>query len=521
MSPVGACRPPRSAHVVFALVLLALTVVPPERAVAADSAPTPADIEVTADGILADVNAAIQWLGQVRVTLRAARGTAGVPATGDEELIARQTVNRAFAAARARSALVAPAPSAAPSEQRGSQAIERLTRTIREGEASVAGLEARVRKAPVAQRAGLERELIGARNQLELARMRLAFVAQLHAFDAGSPGAPLDLAHQLQTLEASVPELKAGAASAEAPVLATTAVSGAGTWALLHRLIALRQTWSSIADLSDATTARQRVIDADLRALGAALRGQGQRLHDLADVSDAPADMSAEQREFQARLARARALSEVMVPLQQESALLRRFLDDLQAWRRAIDGETGQALKGVGLDLLRLAAALGAVLLAAALWRAATLRYVSDPFRRRLILGIRKVVVVVAVTVVVVVHFASELTTLVTALGFAAAGVAFALQNVILAVAGYFSMMAPNGIRVGDRVSLQGPFGYVHGEVLEIGFVRVRLRELAGDPLAPTGRVVVFPNGVVFTGSFFKHPDGAASPPGPPAHKAA
>jgi len=85
---------------------------------------------------------------------------------------------------------------------------------------------------------------------------------------------------------------------------------------------------------------------------------------------------------------------------------------------------------------------------------------------------------------------------------------------VILVVAGYFSMMAPNGIRVGNRVSLQGPFGYVHGEVLEIGFVRIRLQELAGDPPRPTGRTVVFPNSVVFTGSFFKHPDDSA--PGPP-----
>jgi len=99
----------------------------------------------------------------------------------------------------------------------------------------------------------------------------------------------------------------------------------------------------------------------------------------------------------------------------------------------------------------------------------------------------------------------------VTALGFAAAGIAFALQNVILAVAGYFSMVAPNGIRVGDRVSLQGPFGYVHGEVIEIGVVRTRLRELAGDPLQPTGRIMVFPNSVAFTGSFIKHPPAAES----------
>ncbi|HET7340316.1 MAG TPA: hypothetical protein VFL90_02555 [Methylomirabilota bacterium] len=46
--------------------------------------------------------------------------------------------------------------------------------------------------------------------------------------------------------------------------------------------------------------------------------------------------------------------------------------------------------------------------------------------------------------------------------------------------------------------------------VAEIGFFRIRLREMAGDPPRPTGRVVVFPNSVVFTGSFFKDP--AASP---------
>jgi len=112
---------------------------------------------------------------------------------------------------------------------------------------------------------------------------------------------------------------------------------------------------------------------------------------------------------------------------------------------------------------------------------------------------------------VLIFHFTSEMTALVTALGFAAAGIAFALQNVILAVAGYFTMVAPNGIRVGDRVSLQGPFGYVHGEVTEIGFVRIKLQELAGDPLRPSGRVVVFPNSVVFTGSFFKDPPAPAS----------
>jgi hypothetical protein len=42
--------------------------------------------------------------------------------------------------------------------------------------------------------------------------------------------------------------------------------------------------------------------------------------------------------------------------------------------------------------------------------------------------------------------------------------------------------------------------------VAEIGFVRIKLRELSGEALQPTGRDVVFPNSVVFTGSFFKDP---------------
>jgi hypothetical protein len=37
-------------------------------------------------------------------------------------------------------------------------------------------------------------------------------------------------------------------------------------------------------------------------------------------------------------------------------------------------------------------------------------------------------------------------------------------------------------------VGLQGPFGYVQGEVLDIGLVRIHLRELEGEPPRPTAR---------------------------------
>jgi small-conductance mechanosensitive channel len=194
---------------------------------------------------------------------------------------------------------------------------------------------------------------------------------------------------------------------------------------------------------------------------------------------------------------------------------VRRFVGDLETWKSALGREGWLILQNLGIGLIGVVIALAAILVGGALWRVAAERYVQDTYRRRLLLIARKVVVGTAMALVLVFHFASELTTLITGLGFAAAGIAFALQTVILALAGYFSMVAPNGIRVGDRVSLQGPFGYVQGEVLDIGLVRIRLRELEGEPLRPTGRIVVFPNSVVFTGSFFKHPPSGDRGEGP------
>jgi small-conductance mechanosensitive channel len=170
-------------------------------------------------------------------------------------------------------------------------------------------------------------------------------------------------------------------------------------------------------------------------------------------------------------------------------------------------------LRGLALQLVGIGLALGAILVGSVLCRIAIVRYVTNGYNRRLLLTARHVVLVTAIALVLVFHFASELTALVAVLGFAAAGIAFALQNVILAVAGYFSMVAPNGIRVGDRVSLQGPFGCVHGEVIEIGVVRTRLQELVGDPLRPTGRIMVFPNSVACTA--------ASSSTRPPRHTGA
>jgi small-conductance mechanosensitive channel len=259
--------------------------------------------------------------------------------------------------------------------------------------------------------------------------------------------------------------------------------------------------------MSTSTGALARDVDAGLRAVETVVRANIGRLRELAkDPSPPGTSLDDGAREFRESLDRVKLLSGVVLPLREESALLRRFADDLTGTQRAIDRASGQALQGLLLQLAGVGLAIGVICIGAVLWRIAAFRYVADGYKRRVVMGARNIVVAVAIVLVVLFHFTSELAALVTILGFAAAGIAFALQNVILAVAGYFSIVAPNGIRIGDRVSLQGPFGYVHGEVTEIGLLRLKLRELVGEQLAPTGRIVVFPNSVVFTGSFFKHP---------------
>jgi len=479
---------------------------PSAKPPAASSAP-PVDTFLDADHVMASLNRALAWYRQARIAMRSI-ASMGVFARADEQTALR-LLGRAFDAARAEAALMGREKSGAASPQ-GRRAEERakLQASIRTGEERLERLRARLRAAPPRERRGLEQAAAAAGNTVELERARLEFITQMQELDASLAGAEDDLDHQIAALRESVPELR----TADPPAVPGSALSsGAGTWVLLQRLIGLRRSRSSLEELRQATTALGRGIDEDIKTVRATIRPINARLRALAnDPAEAGASLADSTRLFRELLERRKALGAVILPLREQAALARRYASDLQGWKEAVDRESRQALQALGLDLLGVVAALAVVLIGGALWRIATLRYVTDAARRRLLLTARSVVVMVALGLVVVFHFTSEIAALVTVLGFAAAGIAFALQNVILAVAGYFTMVAPNGIRVGDQVSLQGPFGYVHGEVSEIGLTRVKLRELGGDPLRPTGRVVVFPNSVVFTGSFFKDPPGGS-----------
>jgi len=457
----------------------------------------------SADQLMASLNRAMTWYRQARIVMRSVEGS-GVFGHADEQTALR-LLGRAFDVAHAEAALLGrDTATASGAGGRRAEEQKKIEAAVRQDERDVERLRARLRDEPE-KRSTLERQLAAAQNRLDLERARLEFFAQVRELTSSRSDTDDDLEHQIDALREAVPELRSSNAAQSVAAASTGPTSG--TWAMIQRLLALQRSRSRLEDLEAATNDLVRRLDEEVKAAQAGLRPILTRLEALAkDPTDSGKSLTESQREFRNLLERRKLLVAVVLPLREEAALARRYASDLKGWNEVIDRESWQALQGLALDLLGVVVALAVILVGGVLWRVATLRYVSDGTRRRLLLTTRSVVVTLAVGLVLIFHFTSEMAALVTALGFAAAGIAFALQNVILAVAGYFTMVAPNGIRVGDRVSLQGPFGYVHGEVAEIGFVRIKLHELSGEPLKPTGRVVVFPNSVVFTGSFFKDP---------------
>ena len=88
------------------------------------------------------------------------------------------------------------------------------------------------------------------------------------------------------------------------------------------------------------------------------------------------------------------------------------------------------------------------------------------------------------------------------ALGLATAGLAFAMQEVIGAIAGWFNITFGSIFRVGDRIQMAG----VHGDVIDISLLKTRLMEIGSTGGSTwvqgrqyTGRVVTVSNKASFT----------------------
>lgn len=120
--------------------------------------------------------------------------------------------------------------------------------------------------------------------------------------------------------------------------------------------------------------------------------------------------------------------------------------------------------------------------------------------------GVRLGVAILVVLVVVSIWF-DDPARLATGLGLVSAGLAFALQKLITAFAGYFVILRGQTFNVGDRITMGG----VRGDVIGLSFTQTTIMEMGQPPAVQnadpamwvrsrqyTGRVVTVSNARVF-----------------------
>lgn len=91
-------------------------------------------------------------------------------------------------------------------------------------------------------------------------------------------------------------------------------------------------------------------------------------------------------------------------------------------------------------------------------------------------------------------------------LGVASAGIALALQEVILSIAGWVLIMVRHPYEVGDRIEING----IKGDIIDIRLFQTSLLEIGNwvDADQSTGRIVNFPNSFLFKSENFNYSRG-------------
>lgn len=317
---------------------------------------------------------------------------------------------------------------------------------------------------------------------------------------------------QIDAIAASIPALGttggAGAAVAAATakgIAESAAPARQGIWELGVNVLRLSRKIGTIGAIDQRTAALQATFEKirtppleRLKALGS----RGEQLAQEADSVRGPA-LRGVRDQFDTLAWLFKQTSDILIPLSKEEVLLKQYRHNLGSWRTALQGQYREALKALGVRVGMLALLLAGVFAIAELWRRAVFRYAHEARRRTQLLLVRRIALWALVLVIVGTAFASELGSLVTFAGLITAGLAVAMQSILVSVVGYFFLIGKYGIRVGDRVQI----GNVTGEVIELGLVRMHLMELNDrGVLGPTGRVVGFANSIVFqtSGGLFK-----------------
>ncbi len=499
----------------FAVLLLALLALTPAWTQTPSNAPSPA-----AD-VVAFLNKTVGWYRQATAQQQLVRDPGDLVFFNDSRQTADQIVRLSFEFARARAKAISSQPNTTTSSeiassstqyQKLADAAAKADQKVQQTQQEIDGLQKQLQHASGKRRTTLQATIAETQGEVELFQARRDALRSMLQVSSGRSGAGANLPAQIEELARTVPaaaEAKEpggnGSSFITPPANNSPALTLAsadhktpsGILALISELMGERRRMQSLDDSIRLTDSLAQSAQALRAPLGEKLRELSQKGDQLAAQPDStdPAVLAQQRKDLDALTAQYKQVSATLLPLGRQSILFDIHKRIVSNWRNAVKGQYESELKGLLLRLAGLGAILGIVFAISELWRRATLRYITDTHRRYQFLALRRFVVWSLVAIVIAIAFASELGAIATFAGFLTAGIAVALQNVILSVAGYFFLIGKHGVRVGDRVQVAG----ITGDVVDIGLVRLHLMEVTeGSSARPTGRVVSFSNAVVF-----------------------
>lgn len=387
----------------------------------------------------------------------------------------------AFDFARATVPLVKPEPTApapapaGPRTERGfDQAATRLAERVATLQSRLDAANAALTRAPARSRAALagqRDELVAALALAKDVQSTVQNLAQFAATSTAASDAANSLVGQVNELERTIPEARhtQSTKSTTATTVQSKPVSGgtattsfrpesAGLVALATELVALGGQRRQLTEALHDTDALAKGID-DLRAPLIAPARDFARRTDVAAAPPANAAEAAQRRlDLQNAAAQFKTLSTALVPLGEQGIAVDTTRGTLGEWRDDLSERVEAAARQLLLRSLLLLVAIGALLIVSEIWRRATFRYLHDSRRRRQFLVLRRVVVAIAITLTLVAGFVSEIGSLATYAGFVTAGIAVALQNVILAVVAV--LLSDRAVRRARRRSHHAGWGH-------------------------------------------------------------
>jgi small-conductance mechanosensitive channel len=480
--------------------------------------------------IIQMLDATVDWYRTLGAQLKIATEPSDLLILSENRQIANQVVALAFDVARAGADLVAPSASAAaPPADSGASAptLAARQRKLDEQILSIQGeIDAQrqtLAAAPPKTRTALQAKIAELQGELDLINVKKDILSDIVGVASAKGGANADaLRSQIDAMAVALPAASSvstpaapgaqKAAAAPNPLTAAASESPSasrfGLWDVAADVFRLSEKMSAVDAVDRRTQAlathlaqiRARLVD-QLRALSA----RGDAVMARADSAD-DATLVTLRAQLEAIAGEFKQASPFLVPLSKQGALLDQYSRSLKNWHDSIRGQSRDAFKSLGIRAGILVLILGVVFTVSGVWHRAVLRYVQDSRRRYQLLLLRRIALWSLVVAIIGFTFASELSSIVTFAGLITAGVAVAMQSVLVSIVGYFFLIGKHGIRVGDRVQI----GEVSGEIIELGLVRMYLMELAGHgSFGPTGRVAAFPNSVVFqvsTGLFKQIP---------------